>query len=244
MPVRRGAALPILQAILPPGDRYIDLAIATERDADRFGGFIDLLDRYDIGAFAWNGREDGAAAADWQKLVNQLQAKRVPVATLGAGDRIKIGTVGSGVEGEIDILSPDGGFLTSADPKEASLVTLVQAGDATRGGFRTLLMGAATAAVEADLLSRQGTEDIRAEVLTAASHGAAHATTAAFLRTVRPAAVVIAAETGSVYRPAPETLARIASSTAARVFRTDTDGTLSLWMDGGMLKIGTAAAQK
>lgn len=240
-----GAAAKALAAILPSDDRYLDLAIVSYPSPDRFGGFADLLDHYGIGAFLWSGRvPDGATAGEWRTLLAKVRSKHVPIIAVGAGDRIMAGAGAAVTEpnatAELDILSPNGAFLRSADPTEASLVALaVAAARGRRQALRTLFMGAADASVERYLLSRG--IDLRADILKAASHGTRHATSAAFLRAVRPAIVVIeAGGKTAAGLPSKETLARIASSTAARVFRTDANGTVAVWPDGGGASIVTS----
>ena len=46
-----------LASVLRPTDRYIDLVILSHPQTDHFTGLIDVLKRYQIGAFIFNGRE-------------------------------------------------------------------------------------------------------------------------------------------------------------------------------------------
>ncbi|MGC9599184.1 MAG: hypothetical protein ABSE18_02245 [Minisyncoccia bacterium] len=221
------AVIDALEKVLPQNDRYIDIAIISHPDSDHFAGYLDILDRYEIGAFIYNGR-DGASDA-WQQLMEKIDAKRIPLVTLGAGDRIHCGT------NVIDILSPDGAFAQSAETNDTSLVELVRADPGGTDAFRTLLTGDAPFSVENYLL-KNGV-DVRADILKVAHHGSKYASGSAFLRTVDPKAAVIGVGAKNVYgHPSKEALSRLASSTYAQVFRTDLDGTVEIFSENGMLK--------
>ena len=51
-----------LDVVLPAHERYIDLLIMTHPQLDHFGGFIELLKKYKVGAFVGAMRRGGIAA--------------------------------------------------------------------------------------------------------------------------------------------------------------------------------------
>lgn len=217
------AVVDALQKVLAAGDRYIDLAVVTHPEMDHFGGYLDILDRYDVGAFIYNGRTGDAK--EWPVLLAKIAAKHIPLITLGAGDRIHY------AENEVDLLSPDGDFARSAEFNDTGLVELVKS-----GGFRTLLTADTGANVE-DYLMAHGV-DLRADVLKVPHHGSKYASDSAFLRAVDPKAAVIEVGAKNVYgHPSKEALERLASSTQALIFRTDEDGTIAIWAEEGKLKL-------
>ncbi len=224
------AVIGALEKVLPQNDRYIDIAIISHPDSDHFAGYLDILDRYEIGAFLYNGR---AGASDaWQQLMEKIDAKHIPLVTLGAGDHIHYAT------NIIDILSPDSAFVQSAETNDTSLVELVRAEPGSESGrsFRTLLTGDAPFNVE-DYLIKRGI-DVRADILKVAHHGSKYASGSAFLRAVNPKAAVIGVGAKNVYgHPSKEMLARLASSTHAQVFRTDLNGTVEIFSEDGALKM-------
>lgn len=223
------AVVRALERALPADDRYIDIAIASHPDLDHVGGYLDILDRYDIGVFVCNGR-DGATDA-WRQLMEKIKEKNIPVITLGAGDRIRY------EKNEINILSPNSLFIQSAETNDTSLVELVQINSGEAGGFRTLLTADAGFNVEENLLT-QNAGALRADVLKVAHHGSKYSSGDGFLRAVRPTIAVIGVGTKNVYgHPTKETLGRIASSTHAAVFRTDRDGTVEIFSRGGKLNV-------
>ena len=70
------------------------------------------------------------------------------------------------------------------------------------------------------------------DVLKVAHHGSGTATTDAFLEQLRPRVAIISAGWGNPYgHPSPKTVARLVDG-GARLFRTDTDGTVDVSTDG------------
>lgn len=207
-----------------PSLRSIDIAVITHPQLDHFNGYNFVIDHYRIGAFIYNGRDD-PGVAEWAALKAKIAAKHIPFITLGAGDHIHYGDDG------IDILSPDHEFRASAELNDTGLVELF-----TTPHFRALFTADIGSAVERMLAA--AVPDLRAAVLKVAHHGSRYASGAAFLAAVRPAVAVIEVGAGNRYgQPSPETLARIASSTDASVFRTDRNGTVEISFTDGKLRI-------
>jgi competence protein ComEC len=228
-----GTVLGSLENVLGTNDRVIDLAIISHPQSDHFGGFDYILDHYRIGAFIYNGRDDDPGTKAWSALLLKIAAKNIPLITLGEGDKIVIGTKGnkdSSNSGEIDLLSPDENFDESGELNDTGFVELVKMPQ-----LRVLLTADTGFDVE-DALVAKGV-DLHADVLKVAHHGSKYASDVTFLKAVGPKVAVIEVGAKNSYgQPAPEALARIASSTDATVFRTDRDGTIQLWRDGNTLR--------
>ena len=90
------------------------------------------------------------------------------------------------------------------------------------------------------MLSRGG--DLTAEVLKVAHHGSATGTTSQFLMAVQPHDAVIPVGTNSYGHPAPSTLARLVAS-GAQVWRTDTNGDITVTSDGSTYTIIAASGE-
>lgn len=227
-----------LSKILPPTDRYIDLAVISHPQSDHYGGFTDLLDHYEIGAFIWNGRDDDPGVASWKVLKDKIRARHIPIVILGAGDKIVSGA------GEDDILSPDPATVMSAELNDTGFVERIAA-----SGFTTLLTADIGANDESYLLSRnltltlpseRGGNFLRADVLKVAHHGSKYSSSAGFLKAVSPRVAVVEVGANNTYgHPASSTLARIASSTDAEIFRSDKNGTVRIYSEDGKLEVVT-----
>jgi competence protein ComEC len=207
-----------------PGRRYIDLALITHPQLDHFNGYNFILDHYDVGAFLYNGRDD-PGVAEWKALKEKIAAKHIPLITLGAGDRIHY------CGAEIDILSPDREFRESAELNDTGLVEMIKT-----LRFRALFTADIGRNIETWLVANQ--KDLRADILKVPHHGSNYASSEVFLRAVDPSVAVIEVGAKNTYgQPGAATLARIASSTGAAVFRTDLNGTVEVFSRDGAVKI-------
>jgi competence protein ComEC len=214
-----------LESVLGADDRSIDIAIISHPQSDHYGGFSYILDHYRVGAFIYNGRDDAPGTKSWSALLLKIAAKNIPLITLGKGDKITVGA------DEIDVLSPDGNFDASGELNDTGFVEMVKTPQ-----FKVLLTADTGFDVQ-DTLVAEGV-DLHADILKIAHHGSKYASDDTFLKAVDPKIAVIEVGAKNSYgQPAPETLARIASSTKATVFRTDQDGTIRIGRAGDALKI-------
>ena len=217
------AVLASLEKALP-NRHYIDLALITHPQTDHFNGYNFILDHDDVGAFLYNGRDD-PGVAEWTELKNKIVAKHIPFITLGGGDSIHI--AGS----EVDILSPNTAFAESAELNDTGLVEMIKT-----AGFRALFTADTGFNIEDWLVAN--VSDLHVDILKVGHHGSKYASGDAFLRAVDPSVAVIEVGAKNTYgQPGAATLARLASSTHAVVFRTDENGTVEVSRENGKLKV-------
>lgn len=95
---------------------------------------------------------------------------------------------------------------------------------------RTLFTGDISSAVENSLLA----PDI--DILKVAHHGSRFSSSANFLEVARPEIAVIGVGRNSYGHPTAQTLERLAN-VGSQIFRTDSDGTVKLVIDGENIKI-------
>lgn len=208
-----------------PGKRYIDLALITHPQTDHFNGYNFILDHYAVGAFLYNGRDDDPGVAEWTALKEKIKEKQIPFITLGAGDSVHYG------DDEVDILSPNREFDESAELNDTGLVEMVKTAH-----FRALFTADIGFNIE-DWLTAS-VKDLHADILKVPHHGSKYSSGDAFLRSVNPSVAVIEVGAKNTYgQPGVVTLARLASSTCAQVFRTDENGTVEIYYENGVLKV-------
>lgn len=208
-----------------PGKRYIDLALITHPQADHFNGYNFILDHYGIGAFLYNGRDDDPGVAAWTDLKNKIAAKHIPLITLAARNSIRY------AGNEVDILSPDYEFRESAELNDTGLVEMIRTAH-----FRALFTADIGFNIENWLTA--DIKDLHADILKVPHHGSRYSSGDAFLRAVDPSVAVIEVGAKNVYgHPGAATLARLASSTRAMVFRTDQNGNVEVYYKNGKLKV-------
>jgi len=214
-----GRVLTELAKILPPTDRYIDLVVMSHPQVDHFGGLIEVVKRYRVGAFLMSARVSEAAA--FAELEKALAERGVRTVTLGMGDAITNGGT------EASVLSPTTALLTSKETNDACVVMEVLS-----EGITSLFTGDIGGKAEAALLPLIAR---RIDILKVPHHGSKYSSGAAFLNAVHPALAVIEVGKNSYGHPAHETLARLAS-VGARVFRTD-EGSVTVTPHGESLQI-------
>ena len=215
-----GKVLSELAKILPPTDRYIDLVVLSHPQLDHFGGLIEVLKRYRVGAFIHNGRSGTAKAfLDLEKV---LQENNIRVVTLSGGEKIRY------QKSVFNILSPISKLLFT---KELNDTTLVMELDSKN--IKTLFTGDISQKIERRLLNGFITE---IDVLKVAHHGSKYSSSANFLSAINPALAIIEVGRNSYGHPTQETLNRL-NRIGVKVYRTDEDGTIELVADGESLKV-------
>lgn len=213
-----------LSSILPVTGHYIDLLIMSHPQYDHFAGFIDILKRYEVGAFIYNGREGEIAA--FQELKKVLKDKNIKTIILGQGDKISHG------QSRFDILSPGVEFLKSEELNDTSLVMkLTSAGGEKQ--FKILFTGDIGEKVEKYLVKNF---DIEVDVLKVAHHGSKYSSGIEFLEKARPKISIIEVGKNSYGHPTEKALNNLASI-GSQIFRTDQGGALKLIFDGEKVNI-------
>jgi len=216
------------QSVLGTLDNYIDLAIISHPELDHYGGFAELLTRYDIGMLITNGREPAVPSREWSELMKEVRAKNIPMLAVGAGDNIFLG------KDEINVLSPTAKLQRSKEMNDTCIVERV-----SLGGVKELLTGDIGDKTEKALLSSGA--DLRADILKVAHHGSKYSSSAAFLAAVSPSVAMIEVGKKNTYgHPTQAVLDRLAA-VGASIFRTDQLGTIGAREENGTLAIGASA---
>lgn len=209
-----------LAKVLPVGNRRIDLVLMTHPQLDHFGGFIDVLQRYEVGAFLGTGRAGTTKA--YRELMRIIRERQIPYITLARGGRITYEGV------VIDILSPNKQNLFSKELNDSCLVLRIQTAET-----RALFMCDAGEHIERELVAE---DDVRADILKVGHHGSRFSSSAAFVRAVQPKVAVIEVGKNSYGHPTKDALARLAT-VGAQIFRTDKNGMVRLAVERGALKV-------
>jgi beta-lactamase superfamily II metal-dependent hydrolase len=195
----------------------LEALIATHADSDHIGGLIDVLGAPDIPVESayFNGYPgDTQTWAEFEAAVLAEGLSLTPAqypANLAWGSAF------------VEVLNPEAG-LVNPDQNEVSVVLLI--GYAQIG---VLLTADIDSSVESQLPGR--TASLQAEVLKVAHHGSKYSSGEDFLAAVQPAEAVISVGPNAYGHPSPEALARL-SAAKARLWRTDSVGTVTAVIDG------------
>ena len=225
-----GRLLLALDERLPPWDRRIDILVLTHPHEDHVAGLAPILTRYRVGRVYEPGMI--GPGPGYQAWTDAFANGGPPHGRLSTGDRLTLDAIHFRVlwpdPNRVPEHPPDGG--TSIN--NVSIVLLGQV-----GGQRFLLAGDVEEGVDPELLAR-GLPTV--DVLKVAHHGSKTASTRAFLEAVRPKVAVVSAGLGNPYgHPAPSTIDRL-QELAGHTYRTDTDGTVEIALDGVSVRVRTS----
>jgi competence protein ComEC len=214
-----GKAASSLGQVLSWGDRYIDAVVMSHMELDHFGGLLDVIKRYDIGVFIYNGRVAETESA--KELMALLKARNVPIVAVEGGDKI------THENNKLEIVSGQKGNTTKTNANESALVVKF-----TGGGATALFTGDVGKKTEAWL---EHNKMIRADIIKIAHHGSKFSSTQDFLAAVHPKIAVIEVGKNSYGHPTKEVLDRI-KNVNAQLFRTDMNGMVQLVVENGTIK--------
>lgn len=215
-----------LYSSLSTTDRYIDLLILSHPQLDHFGGFIDILGRFKVGAFIYNGR-DGTAAA-WPALMEILKEQKIKTIILKEGDSIDYN--GS----HLKFLSPNSQFIKSKELNDTVLVARLDSEKSST--LFTGDIGFKKPDAESYLIKNY-LEDIDVDILKVAHHGSKTSSSDAFLKAVSPRVSVISVGVRNTYgHPTKEAMNRILAIGSSS-YRTDQDGTMHVSVKDGVVDV-------
>jgi len=200
-----------LSSVLSPFNRYIDLVFLSHSQLDHFGGLIEVLKRYQVGVFVFNGRRGETGA--FEDLERELDKNNTPVIVLMEGDKIRYR------DSRFDIISPNEALLRSDELNDTSLVVMLSS-----AGVGALFTGDLTSNVEQKLIKKY---PLKGDILKVPHHGSKYSSSKNFLGVVSPRLSVIEVGKNSYGHPTEETLKRL-GSVGSQILRTDKDGLIKL----------------
>ncbi len=210
-----------LPKVMNPFDKTIDALIETHPDADHIGGFVDVLRRYNVGAFIEPGIPKNTATA--QTLLEEVGEERATHVIARRGMYMELGG-----GAELHILFPDFDVSTLSESKsnEGGIVARLVYGDTSM-----LFMADVSKKVEERLIVLEG-EKLQSDILKVGHHGSKNSTSEEFLKTVLPAAALISVGEKNRYgHPTEEVLTEL-SLQNIKTLRTDEEGTIIFESDG------------
>lgn len=218
--------LEALTKVMPLGDHYIDVVIATHPDADHIGGLSFVLDRYRVGLFLTS--ETKTDTQVFASLFQKIKEKKIPAFYARRGMEIILDQK-NWPQTKASILFPDRPTL-DWKTNNSSVVTRVEITNIN--SLRSaLFMGDAPEAIEHFLALTQP-QEIKTDILKLGHHGSKTSSSEEFLRATSPGLALISAGANNRYgHPAVETLNRL-KSLAIPYLSTIEKGTVVLESDG------------
>jgi competence protein ComEC len=204
------------------GVEKLDLLVFSHPQRDHLGGAEAVIERFPVDRVL-----DPALAvesSDYDNALALIEQRDVPVTVARAGTSFTACPL------QIDVLWPPNEGLPGAEPHDLSVVLLV-----SYGASDILLTGDA----ESPVLQRIDLPEI--DVLKVSNHGSDDDGLPALLRRVRPWVALISAGASNRFgHPHPDTLGALGEAGVV-VYRTDTQGDLTLEIAGGrVIRASTA----
>ena len=201
------------------GVTTIDNFIVTHPHANHHGGATAILENFAVKRIYDSGQTTTSAL--YRQYLTAVGKKNIPFALLAAGQEIAIGG------GKLAVLSPPSPpFTAEAGLNNNSIVVRL-----SYGSFAMLLAGDAEQEAEAAMVEKFGAA-MRSQVLKSGHHGSRTSSSPAFLKAVNPETAVISVGASNEYHhPHPSLLKRYGDK-KIKVYRTDTDGTVTVTSDG------------
>lgn len=224
--------------VLPFLWKDIDLLVLTHPHEDHVNGLVPILERLKVKAVLLSAPDYENLA--YSKLLKEIIRQDIPTYVARADQDFRFGSL------TLDVLYPLESVAgeTVKNVNNASVVIRVVVDERgvedgreaeTQDGVKTLLlMGDAEQEVEVELLEwkEMYTEanPLQANILKAGHHGSRTSSTWDFLEAVSPEVMVISCGEGNTYgHPHEETLEK-AEDLGIRVFRTDVDGRITVFL--------------
>ncbi|MBI3334907.1 MAG: MBL fold metallo-hydrolase [Candidatus Portnoybacteria bacterium] len=216
-----GPGAKILEEIardMPFYDRTIDLLIPTHPDSDHIAGLVDILERYKVKTILLPKIKSNTIV--YKRLLNDIQKEGAILKEAVRTESVqKIELPG---EVSFEILNPIKDEPYKSD-NDSSMVTLFR-----YGNIEFLLL--------ADVTSKKEKETLPLlpkgiEVVKIAHHGSKYSSDPEFLRSISPKLCVIEVGENKYGHPSKEALSAMQSS-GCKIWRTDRDGTLTVYSDG------------
>lgn len=212
-----------LGKIMPFNDRSIDMVVLTHPHSDHVSGLIEVLRRYEVGRVLENNF--AYQAAEYNEWNNLKMDSEVMEAVAG-----QVIDLGDGVK--IEVVYPDksnlGKYVSNAN--NASVVLKLKYGNES-----VLLTGDIEAGIEKKLVLSGA--DLDSDFLKLPHHGSKTSSTEQFISAVSPKEAFIEVGAKNTFgHPSPAVIDRLANH-GIKYYRTDTDGTVELLLDGQGYKI-------
>lgn len=206
------------------GVSVIDKVIITHPHADHLGGMAVVLEHFTVKQVYDSGQTTTTAL--YRNYLTAVQKKNIPFAVVQSGMQIDIGK-----GAVLRILAPEKPFIANSELNNNSVVVKL-----VFKNFAMLLTGDAEHESEERMLNHYGSE-LKSTILKSGHHGSHTSSSLPFMKAVAPQAVVISVGAGNDYHhPHPSTIKRY-KELRIPIYRTDTDGTITVRSDGDSYNI-------
>lgn len=209
----------LVQYIKKEGITTIDKVIITHPHADHLGGMPGVLENFKVNQIYDSGQTTTTAL--YRQYLTLVKKKEIPFTVLTAGTEIVIAD-----DIKLKVFAPEKPFITESELNNNSIVTKL-----VYNNFSMLLTGDAEKESENRMVKTYGNE-LKSTILKVGHHGSNTSSSIEFLKIVAPEAAIISLGANNDYHhPHPSTMKKLTEA-KMKVYRTDTDGTVTVNSDG------------
>ncbi len=214
----------VLPYVKSQGVDRLDLVVATHPHADHIGGLVQVLKAIPVATVVTNGQS--TTTRTYENFLDAVADARAEYAEVKRGDILMFAGL------VFHVLNP---VSNAGDDLNNGSVVLRLVYD----GISFLFMGDAEASAEAGMMA-SSFSPLQATILKVGHHGSRSSSGPAFLALVMPEVAVYCAGAGNSYgHPHPETIEAL-STIGARIYGTDTHGTVVIITDGTAYEVSTS----
>ncbi len=203
------------------GITTVDKLIITHPHADHIGGAAALFANFTVRQVYDSGQKTTSNL--YRQYLTQISKKKIPFAVVTAGTTIELGN-----EAQLRILAPEQPFIGGSEPdlNNNSIVAKL-----IYGNFSMLMTGDAEKESEERMLKKDAAS-LKSTLLKSGHHGSKTSSTLPFLKAVNAEAALISLGAGNEYGHPHTVVLKRYSDRKMQVYRTDTEGTLTVTSDG------------
>ncbi len=192
-------------------EKKIDILILSHANLDHYGGFFEIIEKYQPRVFVYNGIN--STSETFQNLLTLIKNNGLAVVSVRAGDKIKIG------DDVMEVISPLAGVnFSEKNLNNSSLVfkTIIN-------GFKTLFLGDADSS-----FLKKIANNWQADILKVSHHGSKNGTDEALLNSINPKIALIGVGEDNKYNHPADAVINLLEDLGIKIFRTDQNGSISI----------------
>lgn len=206
---------------MPFYDHQIEVAIITHPQSDHFGGFADVVDRYEVGQFLSDGFDNNTKS--WKNLKNKIA--NIPYHTLSSGEIVKLSD-----QVTFNVVWPSQSYVAEVPREGLDLNVVAVVGRLNFKEFDMLLTADADSQIE---LAEMATGLLTpVDVLKVPHHGSKTGMLPEWLDYLSPQIAVISVGKNNSYGHPSQKALDLLTERNIKTLRTDQSGDVEIISDG------------